>query len=312
VRIFGKRADGSRAPANGVLLSASSCSAGRVELQTRFSREPVAHAVGDALLVGRRLRSHEVPENVSTIIDLTSEFLDPASVRAMPLSLLPVLDASAPAPEALAELVRRIALPPAGRLLIHCANGHGRAGSSRRRVDRAAPGELARKLGMLRAARPRIRLRRCQRESLEAASRILARRLPASRPIRVTRAMKNKQAIRLAVRAWATARQPDRRIAYYRQNGADQRACSSGCWRLFGQRHRRGCCVRYSSKKVGRRSASHAGAANNLCAFQAIKIGKPHLVQRGATWRQTRPTSRSRANPRRPLDVSPESAPGAG
>lgn len=178
VRIFGKRADGSRAPANGVLLSAFILFGRAVwELQTRFSREPAAHAVGDALLVARRLRSHEIPENVSTIIDLTSEFLDPASIRALPgYRCLPILDAGTPQPEALAELVRRIALPPEGRLLIHCANGHGRAGlvAAAWLLARGLASSPAHALGMLRAARPRIRLRRCQRESLEAASRILA------------------------------------------------------------------------------------------------------------------------------------------
>lgn len=177
VRIFGKRADGSRAPINGVLLSAFILFGRAVwELQTRFSREPAAHAVGDALLVARRLRSHELPENVSTIIDLTSEFLDPESVRALPgYRCEPVLDASAPAPEALAELARRIALPPAGRLLIHCANGHGRAGvvAAAWLIAQGLASSPADALGRLRAARPRIRLRRCQRESLEAASRIL-------------------------------------------------------------------------------------------------------------------------------------------
>jgi protein-tyrosine phosphatase len=178
VQVFGKREDGSRAPVNGFLLSAFILF-GRIvwELQTRFSREPAAHAVGESLLVARRLRTHEVPANVAAIVDLTCEFLDPASIRAMPgYRCLPILDAGTPVPEALAELVRRIALPPQGRLLIHCANGHGRAGlvAAAWLIAQGLAGTSAQALDMLRAARPRIRLRRCQRESLEAASRILA------------------------------------------------------------------------------------------------------------------------------------------
>jgi protein-tyrosine phosphatase len=175
--VFGKREDGSRAPLNGVLLSAFILFGRLVwELQTRFAREPAAHAVGESLLVGRRPRAHEVPENISAIIDLTCEFLDPAGIRARPgYRCLQILDAGTPLPEALAGLARRIALPQQGRLLIHCANGHGRAGlvAAAWLVAQGLARSPAEALEQLRAARPRIRLRRIQRDALEAASRIL-------------------------------------------------------------------------------------------------------------------------------------------
>ncbi len=182
VQIFGKREDGSRAAANGILLSAFILFGRLVwELQTRFSREPAAHAVGEALLVARRLRAREVPENVVAIVDLTCEFLDPAAVRALPgYRCLQILDAGTPLPEALAELVRRIARPPQGRLLIHCANGHGRAGlvAAAWLLAQGLASSPAHALEQLRAVRPRIRLRRRQREALDAASNLLVSPIP--------------------------------------------------------------------------------------------------------------------------------------
>ncbi len=150
VHLFGKRESGDRSPISGLLLSAFTLF-GRIvwEVQTRLSSEPPWHAVGNSLIVSRRLRPQEFPENVSAVIDLTSEFLDPQAIRSLPgYRCIPMLDANALTPEVLAERVRRIPMPTKGRLLIHCANGYGRAGSSRRhgssrRVWRPLPDKLS-------------------------------------------------------------------------------------------------------------------------------------------------------------------------
>src|SRR5438093_13740063 len=67
-------------------------------------------------------------------------------------------------------------LPSDGRLLIHCANGHGRAGlvAAAWLIGQGLAGSPKEALDLLQSVRPRVRLRRCQRESLAVASCLLA------------------------------------------------------------------------------------------------------------------------------------------
>lgn len=130
VRCFGKRMDGTRHwLACFILLPYLLFTKAVWMAQVTVSREPAAHTVNDSLVVSRRLRLAEMPSDVTHVVDLTCEFTDPRSIRQRwRYTCRPILDAgSAPA----AELVSSIrALPPPmnGRLLIHCANGHGRTG----------------------------------------------------------------------------------------------------------------------------------------------------------------------------------------
>ena len=178
VHVFGKGENGERSPLLGALLSAFILFGRLVwELQTRFSRESPWHAVGKCLVVSRRLRPQELPEDVSVVVDLTSEFLDPRCIRSLPgYRCIPILDANALTPDALADHVRRIGVPLDGRLLIHCANGHGRAGlvAAAWLIGQGLAGSPKEALDLLQSVRPRVRLRRCQRESLAVASCLLA------------------------------------------------------------------------------------------------------------------------------------------
>jgi protein-tyrosine phosphatase len=89
---------------------------------------------------------------------------------------IPLLDAAAPTPQALADHVRGISVPRHGRLMIHCANGHGRSAlvAAAWLIAHRFASSPTDALEQLRAARPRIRLRPPQRQSLELASHILA------------------------------------------------------------------------------------------------------------------------------------------
>ena len=80
------------------------------------------------IVIGRRLLGHEVPGDISTIVDLTAEFREPYRVRSGRTYLaLPVLDGSVPDDEALLRLLERIHESPR-KVYIHCAEGHGRTG----------------------------------------------------------------------------------------------------------------------------------------------------------------------------------------
>lgn len=82
--------------------------------------------MADGVLIGRRLLSSELPAGTATVVDLTSEFPEPTSLRSVPNYIAaPMLDASVLPPQSLANLASQIAtakLP----VYIHCAQGHGR------------------------------------------------------------------------------------------------------------------------------------------------------------------------------------------
>ncbi|MGV3605142.1 MAG: hypothetical protein ACO1RA_01960 [Planctomycetaceae bacterium] len=142
-------------------------------LQVLFSKESAFDVVNDSLIVARRLHSSEYPEGVTLICDLTAEFCDPFAIRKLDAYYpAPILDGGTLMPYELTFLVRELALQPGGRLLIHCANGHGRTGmvaaawligyGFAKNVDEA--------LEQLQKVRPGIHLRTLQRKAVEIAT----------------------------------------------------------------------------------------------------------------------------------------------
>jgi protein-tyrosine phosphatase len=173
-RIFGKRSNGTL-PSWGWLLFLPLLlyTSAVWHLMRIFSREPARNTVTPDLVVGRRLRASELQEQFANFVDLTSEFVEPASIRKSPgYVCVPILDGSAPDPEVLLAEVKK--LRP-GRTFIHCAQGHGRTGlfataflvahRKARTVDEA--------LAILRNVRPRIRLSRAQRECIDRLAAIM-------------------------------------------------------------------------------------------------------------------------------------------
>jgi len=167
-RVFGKRPDGTL-PWWSRLLFAPFL------LYTRFVwrllrlvyPEPPFNQVTDQLVVARRLLPHEVEGHFANYIDLTAEFSEPKALRTLPgYFSFPILDASAPTPEALHQALSQ--LRP-GRTLIHCAQGHGRTGlfalAYLLKTGQAQTIEAG--LAMLKKARPGIRLNSTQRRCLE-------------------------------------------------------------------------------------------------------------------------------------------------
>jgi protein-tyrosine phosphatase len=71
------------------------------------------------------LLSHERPPDIRNVIDLTSEFVEPASLRGAGYVSCPILDASPPGRNSVLALVARLQELD-GVTYIHCAQGHGR------------------------------------------------------------------------------------------------------------------------------------------------------------------------------------------
>lgn len=91
-----------------------------------LSREPAFHQITPQLIVGRRLLASEVPPEIELIVDLTSEFTEPAGVRkGRRYQPLPILDASVPELKSLYQVIDSLPQVPT---YIHCAQGHGRTG----------------------------------------------------------------------------------------------------------------------------------------------------------------------------------------
>lgn len=145
--------------------------------------ESPTHLITSKLSVGRRLLPQELPNEIELVVDLTSEFEEPAGIcERVDYLALPILDASAPEPRELLASMEAIDLSK--HVLVHCAQGHGRTGlvaavvlmmrGQARNADEA--------LATLRGIRPGIGLSHVQMECLQTCEMILQRKgcYPAS------------------------------------------------------------------------------------------------------------------------------------
>jgi hypothetical protein len=158
-RVFGKRPDGTLPWWSWlVFLPLLAYTAAAWHLVRLLSREARVNRVSDQLVVGRRLLSDEVAPGFVSYVDLTSELQEPRGARQAPgYRAFPILDASAPDPEALRAAVA--GLPP-GPVFVHCAQGHGRTGLFALAVllSSGAVRDVEEGLALLAGVRPAIRL----------------------------------------------------------------------------------------------------------------------------------------------------------
>jgi len=126
-RVFGKRADGTLPLWSWlVFLPLLLYTTATWHLIRLFSREPARNVITEQLVVGRRLLAFELEGDFDNFVDLTAELAEPLAIRSSAsYRSFPILDGSAPTPEALRTAVA--GLRP-GRTFIHCAQGHGRTG----------------------------------------------------------------------------------------------------------------------------------------------------------------------------------------
>lgn len=127
-KVFGKQSDGKIASwALFLLLPYLLLTWGFWQIKRIILREKCCHEIVPGIWLGRRAFANELPENISLIVDLTAEFIEPGNVIAGRTYIcVPTLDASVPSDEKFIELVEIISSWQ-GNVYLHCALGHGRA-----------------------------------------------------------------------------------------------------------------------------------------------------------------------------------------
>ena len=169
-RVYGKASHGLLSPLRQVLLAPYLLYAWGAWRAIRLvSREPAFHRVTENLIVGRRLLSHELPENIDHVIDLTCEFNEPKALRERSYHSFPILDGFTPHAETLREWIEQAAALP-GVVYVHCAEGHGRTGlfAAALLLRQEMFSEADEVIEFLQSKRPLIRLGKRQREALDA------------------------------------------------------------------------------------------------------------------------------------------------
>lgn len=170
-RVFGKRADGTLPFWSWLLFfPLITYTTALWHLLRLASRAPSHNTVTDDLVIGRRLLPSELAGEFANYVDLTAEFQEPAAIRTLPCyRSFPILDGSAPSPQALRAAVK--GLPP-GRTFVHCAQGRGRTALFALAILLGSGQARTAEEGWrrLKSARPGIRLNREQQACLRLFS----------------------------------------------------------------------------------------------------------------------------------------------
>jgi protein-tyrosine phosphatase len=173
-QVFGKRADGSLPLWSwAIFLPMQIYSLVTLNLARSITTEPWVSIVNDQLSVASRPRSGDDCSGFDAVIDLTAEFQETKSVRKQQgYFCFPILDASAPNAEALKTAVGAV---PNGRILIHCAQGHGRTGlfAAAWLLANGSAATAEEALCVLRNARPGITLNSLQKRCLSEVAQLL-------------------------------------------------------------------------------------------------------------------------------------------
>jgi protein-tyrosine phosphatase len=171
-RFLGKRQDGTVAPGIAVLTFPYLLLCIAASLARHLYREPDWNEVAPGLFVGRRVSGARLPAQIDLVVDLTSEFPEPSSVRTgRAYRCLPTMDGCASEPGAFAALAREVADTP-GRIYVHCAVGHGRSASLAAAVIilRGLATDVDSAEALMKKARPGIDLKGPQREIVTRAT----------------------------------------------------------------------------------------------------------------------------------------------
>lgn len=169
--VFGKRADGSRSAAVVFWMLPFLCVQYVTwRLQILLTSEDAHNEAAPGLHVGRRPLPGEHPAGVELVVDMTAEFPKPSYHPASAeYATLPTVDGFVPEVGPYRELLARAA--KARSVLVHCANGHGRAAAfmSALLVRKGLAKDVDEGLVLVRKARPACRLNPVQRDAAAAA-----------------------------------------------------------------------------------------------------------------------------------------------
>jgi len=127
-QVYGKSSRGLLSPINQLLLLPFLVYLWSVWYGARLvKREPAFNQLTEDIVIGRRLLSHELPDGIDHVIDLTCEFNEPRALRSSSYHSFQILDGSAPSADHLLQWAGQTARL-SGNIYIHCAEGHGRTG----------------------------------------------------------------------------------------------------------------------------------------------------------------------------------------
>lgn len=170
-QLLGKRPDGRIAAWAVVLaLPVLLLNYGLWTFKTLLREEPASHEVAPGIFVGRLPLPGDLPPGVAVIVDLTSELIAHPQIRIHPgYRVYPMLDDGFVEPVELERILAELAELP-GAMLIHCAAGHGRSATlaAALGIVRGHFADPEQAEAAMREARPKIHLRRRQREQLDA------------------------------------------------------------------------------------------------------------------------------------------------
>jgi protein-tyrosine phosphatase len=167
-RVFAKRPDGSLPGLVLVLLLPYFAFTWGLWSLLRLNGERCWDRVAPGVYLGRRAFAHELPADVSLIVDMTAEFPRPRSTS-QSYRCLPTLDGFIPEEVQCKALVDDLAAHPAP-VYIHCAQGHGRSAvvAGALLVKRGLAGNASEAEALLKRARPGVSLSRHQRQLLQS------------------------------------------------------------------------------------------------------------------------------------------------
>ncbi len=130
-RVYGKSSRGLLSPINVLLLFPYLLYLWSlwyiIRLIKIIKREPAYNQLTENIFIGRRLLSHELPNKIDCVIDLTCEFNEPKTLRLLSYYSFPILDGFVPSAEELRRWGKQVA-NMSGNIYIHCAEGRGRTG----------------------------------------------------------------------------------------------------------------------------------------------------------------------------------------
>ncbi len=127
-RVYGKSKRGILSPVTMFLLLPYLLYSWSVWYGVRLvKRESAYDQLTENVFIGRRLMSHELPEHIDHVVDLTCEFSEPKRLRSRSYHSFQILDGFVPTCDQLCKWVETTARL-SGDVYIHCAEGHGRTG----------------------------------------------------------------------------------------------------------------------------------------------------------------------------------------
>lgn len=163
--IYGKRSSGSMSLISMAILLPALIYFWTVwHLLRRIKREPPYDELLPGVLIGRRLLGHELPADVTLVVDLTCEFPEPGVIRTGRTYVhFPILDGFVPQADDVLSLLQVIR-EHQGRTYVHCAEGHGRTGliAAGLLLHLGLAQTAAEAIRLVQAKRPRVRLGRQQ------------------------------------------------------------------------------------------------------------------------------------------------------